>query len=314
MEAMSAGPATFIYGSTELADTRRNALGRGLAGFVRSHLPEIEATISASLPVTPFDDAGHFNRAVREAIFPGGKRLRPILTLLGAELFGGLRSHVLPAAAAVEFIHTSSLIFDDLPSMDNAESRRGRQSLHRKYGDSVATLVAISFLNESYRLVSTIPAADGSKVLAAIGEMTECVGPAGMVGGQALDLGSAPVTRAGLDELKNRKTSGLIRLALNLGAILSGADAAEIAALSRFAEVFGNAYQKSDDLIDLFEDQDRRTAAASASWDVPTAAQLRRDLEECVSEGKDVLAAAFSDSTARCSLVELLDYTIARLD
>lgn len=309
MEAIPAGPATFIHETASCVESERPIAGRGLSQFVRDRLPEIEETLAGSLPAAPFDVGAPFNAAVRDAIFPGGKRLRPILTLLGAELCGGTTAKVLPAAAAVEFVHTSSLIFDDLPSMDNAENRRGRESLHRKFGDSLATLVAISFLNEAYKLVSTLPSAEPPEVLAAIGEMSECVGPAGMIGGQVLDLN--PLSQGSLsafDQLKNRKTSGLIRMALNLGAILSRADAERLAVLTEFAAIFGSAYQKSDDIIDFYEDKDRCPSSFGLNGDA------RGDLEECVSEGKKVLASAFPDSPARACLGELLDYTVTRLD
>jgi geranylgeranyl pyrophosphate synthase len=104
----------------------------------------------------------------------------------------------------------------------------------------------------------------------------------------------------------------LIRLALNLGAILSGADDAKLAALTEFAEIFGNAYQKSDDIIDVCEDKGR--GPCTAAWPGAAAGvEARRDLEECVSEGKEVLAAAFPHSPARSCLYELLEYTIVRL-
>ena len=311
MEAITAGPATFIYETTTVVESERPISVRGLSHFVRDSVPKIEHTLAESLPAAPFDVGAPFNAAVRDAIFPGGKRLRPILTLLGAELCGGEAENVLPAAAAVEFVHTSSLIFDDLPSMDNAENRRGRESLHRKFGDSMATLVAIGFLNEAYKLVSTLPSAEPSDVLAAIREMSECVGPAGMIGGQALDLSPLAGGLPTSDQLKNRKTSGLIRMALNLGAILSQADDERLTVLTEFAEIFGNAYQKSDDIIDFYEDNDRRVA--QAEWPASGVHDARGELAECVNSGKATLAAAFPDTPARACLGELLEYTITRL-
>ncbi|HMS40044.1 MAG TPA: polyprenyl synthetase family protein, partial [Pyrinomonadaceae bacterium] len=121
--------------------------------YVEKHRSQIEKSLREFLPLAPSKIETQFNEAVEYALFSGGKRLRPVLTLLGAELFGAKAETVLPAAVAGEFIHTSSLIFDDLPCMDNASERRGKTSLHEKFGEGLAVLVAIGFLNASYGLV-----------------------------------------------------------------------------------------------------------------------------------------------------------------
>jgi geranylgeranyl pyrophosphate synthase len=130
----------------------------------------------------------------------GGKRLRPVLTLLGAELVGGKTDLIVQPACAVEFIHTSSLIFDDLPCMDNANERRGKASLHEKFGEGLAVLVAIGFLNASYGLVFVNHSGMPERAMAAHAEIVECVGASGMVGGQSVDLALAKVFG------KNQKT------------------------------------------------------------------------------------------------------------
>ena len=121
--------------------------------YVEKHRAEIEKSLREFLPLAPPQIETKFNEAVEYALFSGGKRLRPVLTLLGAELVGGNAEQVIPAAVAGEFIHTSSLIFDDLPAMDNASERRGKTSLHEKFGEGLAILVAIGFLNSAYGLV-----------------------------------------------------------------------------------------------------------------------------------------------------------------
>src|SRR5207237_7168343 len=121
--------------------------------YVEKYRPSIEKSLREHLPLAPPKIETKFNEAVEYALFSGGKRLRPVLTLLGAELFGGKPEIILPAASAVEFIHTSSLIFDDLPCMDNSPERRGKTSLHEKFGEGLAILVAIGFLNSAYSLV-----------------------------------------------------------------------------------------------------------------------------------------------------------------
>lgn len=115
--------------------------------------PLVERALGRHLPVVPSDAHAVFNEALRYAVFPGGKRLRPVLTLLGAELVSGRREDVLQAAAAVGFLHNSSLVLDDLPCMDDATERRGRVALHGRYGEGVAVLVALALMNASYGLI-----------------------------------------------------------------------------------------------------------------------------------------------------------------
>lgn len=239
---------------------RQNTLVReGLTDYVVQIRPLVEQSLRAHLPLAHSGANARFNEALEDALFPGGKRIRPLLTLLGAELVGGDRTRVLGAAAAVEFLHNSSLIFDDLPCMDDAATRRGRPALHRKYGEGVAILVAINLMNAAYGLVvgNAVSYPEGGAL--ACEELIECVGPNGMLGGQAIDLaaraGALPESSEGLlEESRNRKTSALIRLSLRLGAILVGAPPERLVALSQFAELLGNAYQLIDDMLDVAED------------------------------------------------------------
>jgi len=281
-----------------------------LWNYANKYRPRIENAILDLLPYTPPEITGSFNDAIRDAVFPGGKRLRPVMTLLGAELFGGDPDDVLPAAVAVEFVHTSSLVFDDLPSMDNADTRRGKESLHKKYGDGLATLVAIGYLNASYRLVSLCPAPNQGCIVRAIEEIVDCIGPAGMVGGQALDLSScglAPGQSAEFDVVRNLKTTGLMRLALNLGAIISGADETGLSRLTEFASLLGDAYQKSDDLLDMEED-DRHFLVTAELHDGFRFKALYRDLHETLHRAKELLLTEFEPSRARTCLLQLVGY------
>lgn len=287
--------------------------------YVESHRPAIEAALGASLPLAPAHVETRFNEALEYSLFPGGKRFRPVLTLLGAELTGGDPAEVMPAAVAVEFIHTSSLIFDDLPCMDNASERRDKASLHEKFGEGMAVLVGLALLNASYPLVFANHSGSPEKAIQAHSEISECIGAAGMVGGQSVDL--ALVTGVGSledetaapnESIRNLKTSALMRLALRTGAILSGATYIELAALSRFAQLLGDAYQLSDDLIDMKEDsqifsEDRKTLAIDEG---EGAARLK--LETTVSEAKRILIDNFPSSDARSVLVQLTDYLAER--
>ncbi|MBK8150567.1 MAG: polyprenyl synthetase family protein [Acidobacteria bacterium] len=249
-------------------------------------------------------------------MFSGGKRLRPVLTLLGAELVGGNAESVLPAAVAGEFIHTSSLIFDDLPCMDNAPKRRGKDSLHHKFGEGLAVLVAIGFLNASYGLVFVNHANLPERAMLAHAELVECIGASGMVGGQSVDLalatGAGGETSAVSESIRNLKTSALMRLSIRVGAILAGANPLDLVKLSRFAELLGDAYQLSDDLIDLDEDEaifsaDQKTFAGTEG---KAAGEMR--LRKIVDDAKRILIENFPSSEARSCLVQFADYLAER--
>jgi geranylgeranyl diphosphate synthase type II len=289
------------------APLQHHATPRSLADYVAEMRPRIEQALRRHLPSTPAQFDTPYNEALEYALFPGGKRLRPVLTLLGAELVGGSAERVIDAAVAVEFIHTSSLVFDDLPCMDDARVRRGREPLHRRYGDGVAILVALGLLNAAYGIVLNAAPSEPERARAAHAEIVECVGARGMVGGQAIDLARADAPD-GFDAARNLKTSALIRLAVSLGAILCGANARQLGALARVAEMLGNAYQIRDDLHDLHEDA---PASSSAPRDADHTAGRER-IGAQVAEVKRVLTEEFGDGAAARRLRELADFIAQR--
>lgn len=289
--------------------------------YVERVKPEIEKSLHENLPLAPAALGTDFNEALCYAVFPGGKRLRPVLTLLAAELIGGSRAKVLPAAAAVEFVHTSSLIFDDLPCMDDSDERRGKSCLHRKFGEGNAVLVALALLNASYHLVfAGVKNGCAMCAVAAIKahrELTDCIGAAGMVGGQSIDLAIAKsdgVDADRFESLRNLKTSALMRMALRLGAILSGASENQLNVLSQFSELLGDAYQTSDDLLDLQEDlhisqtTERRRSFALAQG----AAKAEIRVANLISTAKDVLLTEFGEREPANLLCAMADYIAAR--
>lgn len=294
------------------ATTNGNALWR----YVERHKPSIESALRDNLPLAPDVVETQFNEAVEYSAFPGGKRLRPVLTLLGAELFGGQATDVLHAAIAVEFIHTSSLIFDDLPAMDDSHERRGKLTLHKKYGEGLSTLVAIGFLNQAYALVTRDARGDRRRSADAVLEIVECIGPAGMIGGQSVDLKLREIVECKICSARiaggvlNLKTSSLIRLALRLGGILTGAAEKDLDNLSLFAENLGQAYQISDDIIDASEDFSTNETSHSVDLD-----GSRNDkLTAAITRAKDILKDSFSPCEARDHLTELVDYVANRME
>ena len=290
--------------------------------YVEEARPEIEKSLNENLPLAPAEIGTDFNEAMAYAIFPGGKRLRPVLTLLGAELVGeGTREKILPAAAAVEFVHTSSLIFDDLPCMDDSIERRGKSCLHQKFGEGTAVLIGLALLNASYNLVFAGIKNDCAicalSAIKAHRELTDSIGAAGIIGGQALDL--AIVKNEfhephKFESLRNLKTSALMRMALRLGAILAGANENQLTALSDFAALLGDAYQTSDDLLDLNEDlhvsqtTERRPTFALNHG----AAKAQTRVANLVSAAKDVLQTEFGATQPSNLLCQMADYVAAR--
>lgn len=286
--------------------------------YVEAKRPQIEKSLREFLPLAPPKIETRFNEAVEYALFSGGKRLRPVLTLLGAELFGAKTEMILPAAVAGEFIHTSSLIFDDLPCMDNAPERRGKISVHEKFGEGLAVLVALGFLNVSYGLIFVNHTNLPERAMQAHAELVECIGASGMLGGQSVDLALAKGAGASenynfeFESVRNLKTSALMRLSLRVGAILAGASHLDLATLSRFAELLGDAYQLSDDLIDLEEDgeifgDEQKTFAINEG----KKAAFGR-LEKTVADAKHILLENFPSSEARTCLIQLTDYLAER--
>lgn len=286
--------------------------------YVEKYRPPIENALREHLPLAPPNIETQFNEAVEYALFSGGKRLRPVLTLLGAELFGARAEIILPAASAVEFIHTSSLIFDDLPAMDNAPERRGKTSVHEKFGEGLAILVAIGFLNASYGLVFVNHNGLPERAMQAHAEIVECVGASGMIGGQSIDLALAKGANTNeyspedynSESVRNLKTSALMRLAMRVGAILAGANYLELAQLSRFAELLGDAYQLSDDLLDIEEDGEIFAEKTFALNQTGETAQLK--LKSIIADAKRVLIENFPSSEARTCLMQLTDYLAER--
>jgi geranylgeranyl diphosphate synthase type II len=194
--------------------------------------------------------------AMRHSLFAGGKRLRPILVLGGAEVAGMPAEAVLPAACAVELIHTYSLVHDDLPVMDNSPTRRGRPTCHVLYGDAIALLAGDALHAFAFELLARnaeVPGVPADRVVRAIAEVARGIGPRGMVGGQALDLAASgePVATADVHEIHRLKTGSFIHACVRIGGILGGATAGELDALSRYGRHVGLAFQIVDDILDV---------------------------------------------------------------
>ena len=193
--------------------------------------------------------------AMGYSLMAGGKRLRPILCMAGAELAGAAPESVLATACGLEFIHTYSLIHDDLPAMDDDDLRRGLPTCHKKYGEAVALLAGDGLLTEAFGLIAaqarTHPAEAVVRVVALI---ARAVGASGMVGGQVADLGAEGRSGLKLPEIEfihRRKTGALITVSLTSGAVLGGAGEGDLARIEDFGRKIGAAFQIADDLLDI---------------------------------------------------------------
>ena len=197
-------------------------------------------------------------RAMHYGVFPGGKRIRPILTLAAAELFGAPVSRTMPFACAVELIHAYSLIHDDLPALDDDDLRRGEPAAHKVFGQGMALLAGDGLLTEAFHLM-TDRAATGSVepelALALIHELARAAGVLGLVGGQALDLEAEEkeADLATVEVIHVRKTGALILAAIRIGARLGGATDSDLAKITRYGEYLGLAFQIADDILDAQE-------------------------------------------------------------
>ncbi len=202
------------------------------------------------------DHPKEIHEAVRYSVFAGGKRLRPILVLAATEAAGGQVEQALPAAAAIELIHTYSLIHDDLPAMDDDDFRRGRPTCHKVYGEAMAILAGDALLTQAFILLSDEPSwprVDAKARLRVIREIAQAAGSRGMVGGQVVDIlqEDQEVDLPILQYLHTHKTGALIRACLRVGGILASAGPKQMEALTRYGERIGLAFQIVDDILDL---------------------------------------------------------------
>ncbi|WLT32117.1 polyprenyl synthetase family protein [Geothrix sp. PMB-07] len=221
---------------------------------------QVKADLDRLIPVldvaltTPFQqgEAQRLGEAMRYSLEAGGKRVRPVLCLLACEAVGGTVAQALPGALALEYVHTYSLIHDDLPAMDDDDLRRGRPTNHKVYGEGHAILAGDGLLTEAFAVLASADL-DPARRAEALSLLAEGAGWRGMAGGQALDLEGeklATYDLAHLQLIHRLKTGALLRTSLEIGAVLGGASPAERAALRAYGEAIGLAFQIQDDILD----------------------------------------------------------------
>jgi geranylgeranyl diphosphate synthase type II len=235
-----------------------------IADYLRERRAEVDAALATVLPRPP-ECPRPVADAMQYSLTAGGKRLRPILCLASADAVGGRREDALPAACAIELIHTYSLIHDDLPAMDNDTMRRGRPTLHVVAGEGMAILAGDGLLTEAFGLIARQPVSADPIVIArklrVVTVIATAAGATGMVGGQAIDLGcvtpasdgrpAPPLDAEALKTMHGKKTGALIRGSAVAGAIMGGGTDDQIAAIDEAAAEFGLAFQIVDDILDV---------------------------------------------------------------
>ncbi|KGP74825.1 geranyl transferase [Desulfosporosinus sp. Tol-M] len=198
-------------------------------------------------------DKDTLNQSMSYSLCGGGKRIRPVLALGSAEAVGGDVERVLPAAVALELIHTYSLIHDDLPAMDNDDYRRGRLSNHKVFGEANAILAGDALLTYAFELLADPGVGQPERQLRIIRAVAAAAGKDGMVGGQVADMAGEGKT-LNLDEIEKihtRKTGALIKASVQLGGILAGGTEQQVKALTDYAQALGLAFQIKDDILDV---------------------------------------------------------------
>lgn len=224
---------------------------------IKQLIAEVDEALDRFIPSEDTFPA-EIHRAVRYSIFAGGKRLRPLLTVAAARIFGVPSQHAMPAACALEMIHTYSLIHDDLPALDNDDYRRGRLSNHKVFGEAMAILAGDSLLTLAFEtLAAEAPAYfPAAAVVRLTEELARAAGMSGMIGGQVVDILSEgkPVSPDTLDYIHRHKTAALFRCSIRSGAIMGGASLDELRSLTEFAEKIGLAFQIIDDILDITGD------------------------------------------------------------
>ena len=220
--------------------------------YLKEHQIQVEDWMQSLVPVQP-GPLAQVMESMRYSLFAGGKRLRPILLMAAADAVGADGQRFLQSACALEMIHTYSLIHDDLPAMDDDDYRRGRLTNHKVFGEGMAVLAGDGLLTLAFETLLSQPGVTPDVLVRVTREVAQAAGPAGMVGGQAIDLGSeGQQPSPEVMKLMHRlKTGALFRASLRAGAMLGGGSDEDVQGLTDYAEQFGLAFQITDDILDV---------------------------------------------------------------
>jgi geranylgeranyl diphosphate synthase type II len=293
-----------------------------IQAYLAAEAAHIEAALAESLPAS-WDIPGKLRESCRYSLMAGGKRLRPIFVLAAAESLGGSKEAAMPAACAIEMIHTYSLIHDDLPAMDNDDYRRGKLTNHKVYGEAMAILAGDALLTHAFYAIaqaSRVHHVPADQVLGIMEELSVYAGARGMVGGQAADmLGEQGITSLEqLEYIHKHKTSDLIVFSLRAGGRIAGANQEQLQAFEIFGSCIGLAFQIQDDILDLVGDEQKlgkpvKSDVKQQKVTYPYFIGLeasRQKVRELTEEGKQALRRVSLDKPER--LLQIADYLTHR--
>ena len=227
-----------------------------LRAYMKDRAAKVDAALEAWLPDVERPPAT-LHAAMRHLVFPGGKRLRPILACAGAEAVGAPTERAMPMAVAVELVHIYSLVHDDLPCMDDDDERRGRPTVHKVYGEAVAVLAGDALLASAFEHLARANGYDADELLGAVRDLSHAAGSLQLVGGQADDLsvGERMPDAEEVEGVHLRKTAALMNAAVVGGARLGGASGDDLRRFEEFGLRLGVAFQIADDLLDREDDE-----------------------------------------------------------
>jgi len=269
-----------------------------LDDYLKTRRALVDATLDAHLP-PPDTLPAVIHEAMRYAVLGGGKRIRPILAIAAAEACGADAQALLKPFAALELIHTYSLVHDDLPALDNDDLRRGRKTTHVVFGEAMGILTGDALLTAAFSwLASPIEGVDAARQVRAIAEVARAVDSTGMIGGQVADIAPASNDLQQLQFIHRNKTGKLLTASVLLGGLLAGASDDQLAALQRYGEATGLAFQIVDDLLDIEE----------------SAATLGKTAGKDVEQGKLTYPALLGVEAARAEAGRLLGEAVANAD
>jgi geranylgeranyl diphosphate synthase type II len=292
-----------------------------LEDYLRRQRQRVEESLDTLLPSSN-SYPPVLMEAMRYSVFAGGKRLRPILLLAATEAVEGNSTAALPAACALEYIHTYSMIHDDLPAMDNDAYRRGKLTNHKVYGEAMAILAGDALLTHAFELLSSPPLVEhfSPELLVHVASrLARAAGSFGMIGGQVVDIISEgqQVDLAVLEYIHRHKTAALIEAAVTIGGLLGGGTLAQVQALEDYGQHVGWAFQITDDILDVEgdaallgkevgRDAQQKKVTYPALLGVDTSRQRARDL---MQTGTRALA-IFGERAER--LRQIADYVVMR--
>lgn len=259
--------------------------------LVESHL--VQSLADHAIPKT-------LERAMRYSLDAGGKRIRPILAIAGAEAVGGTAEKVMPLAVALEMIHTFSLIHDDLPAMDDDDLRRGRATNHKVFGEATAILAGDALFAEAFSvLTSAAPHVSSQILVEVIRNVAHSAGARGMTGGQVIDMEATgkKATEAELERIHRHKTGELLTIPAVAGAMLSGATPVQLDCLRAYGESLGLAFQIADDILDIEGSE----------------AEIGKDVGSDEQSGKATYPVVLGMERARKKAAELADQAVSAL-